>query len=113
LIELHPDPASTTDLAEHESIAWALVHGPDAVFVSSDRRATLTALAELGRERVAHPFDLWLDLRKRRWLSPRAFERLCELTRKNDQGLPRMPKRVSELLERDPRARRRHGPGPS
>ncbi len=101
LIELRPDATSTADLAEHESIAWAQVHGPDAVFVCADRRAALTALAELGRERVAHPFDVWLDLRKKGWLSPRAFKRLCRRTRGQDQGLPRMPQRVSEILHRD------------
>lgn len=99
LIELHPDTGSTANLAEYECIAWALEHGSDAVFVCADKRASLTALAELGRERVAHPFDLWLDLRKRKWLSPRGFDQLCQLTRKHDQGLPRMPRRISKLLE--------------
>lgn len=99
LVDLHPDISSTTDLAEHESIAWALVHDPEAVFVCADRRASLTALAELGRRRVAHPFDLWLDLRSVGWLSPGMFEDLCQLTYRHDQGLPRMPQRVSEKLE--------------
>jgi len=98
LIELHPATTSTSDLAEHESIAWAQVHGIDAVFVCADRRAALTALAELGGGRVAHPFDVWLDLKERGWLVPRLFERLCQLTRNHDQGLPRMPKRVSDVL---------------
>jgi len=97
LIELRPDTMSTADLAEHESIAWAQVHGLDAIFVCADRRAALTALAELGKGRVAHPFDVWLDLRKRGWLNPGVFERLCQLTLKHDQGLPRMPARVQDL----------------
>lgn len=101
LIELHPDTSSTTNLAEYESIAWAQEHGLDAVFVCADKRASLTALAELGRGRVAHPFDLWLDLRERSWLSLPAFERLCRMTREHDQGLPRMPRRIDELLERE------------
>ena len=99
LIDLHPDSTATSDLAEHESIAWAQVHGLDAVFVCADRRAALTALAELGRGRVAHPFDVWLDLRQRGWLPPHLFARLCQLTRNHDQGLPRIPRRVSDLLE--------------
>lgn len=96
--ELHPDVSSTTNLAEHESIAWAQVHGLDAVFVSADKRAALIALAELGRHRVAHAFDVWIDLRRRGWLSAEAFGQLCELTRKHDQGLPRIPGRVAEML---------------
>lgn len=100
LIELHPDTSSTADLAEHESLAWAQVHGLDAVFVCVDRRAALTALAELGRERVAHPFDVWLDLLQKGWLRHEAFKRLCDLNRKHDQGLPRMPGRVSKVLSR-------------
>ena len=35
LNELRPGPRSTTNLAEHESIAWAQVHGLDAVFVGA------------------------------------------------------------------------------
>jgi len=100
LIDLRPDAESSADLAEHESIAWAQVHGLDAVFVCADKRAALTALAELGRARVAHPFDVWLDLRERGWLTPRVFENLCRRTRSQDQGLPRMPKRVSDLLHK-------------
>ncbi len=102
-MELHPDPTSPNDLAEHESIAWAQVHGLDAVFVCADVRAAFTALAELGRGRVAHPFDVWLDLRERGWLTFAAFKRLCEMTRKHDRGrrgLPRMPGRVSRLLHK-------------
>ena len=93
--QLHEDPAATTDRAEHESIAWAQVHGEDTVFVCADRRAALTALAELGRARVAHPFDLWIDLRDRAWLTGSEFAALCTLTRKHDQGLPRLPGRVA------------------
>ncbi len=99
--EFHPDPTSPTNKAEHESIAWAQVHGLDAVFVCAGLRASINALAELGRGRAAHPFDVWLDLRDRGWLGPQAFRQLCELTLKHDQGLLRMPKRVSEVLTSD------------
>lgn len=98
--ELHPDVSSTTNLAEHESIAWALAHGSDTVFVSADKRAVLIALAELGRHRVAHAFDVWIDLKQRGWLSSETFSHLCELTHKHDQGLPRLPSRVAEFLTR-------------
>jgi len=56
------DTGRETNRAEHEAIAWALIHGPESVFVTADKRASLTALAELGRGRVCHPFDLWLEL---------------------------------------------------
>lgn len=98
LTDLHPDEFATIDLAEHESIAWAAAHGGDAILVTSDRRATVTALAELGMGRVAHPFDLWLHLKRNRGLNDRDFHLLCESTRKGDQGLRRMPARVSELF---------------
>ena len=96
LADLHPDESATLNLAEHESIAWAAMHGRDAVFVTSDRRATVSALAELGVGRVAHPFDLWLHLKLERGLSGGDFESLCEATRRGDQGLRRMPARVSQ-----------------
>lgn len=98
LVELHGEEKTTINQAEREAIAWALVHGQDAVFVTTDKRATVTALAELGRERVAHPFDLWLDLLDREMLSPTDFRALCELTRRKDQGLERMPDRVQKRL---------------
>ena len=96
LADLHPDEAATLNLAEHESIAWAAVHGRDAILVTSDRRAALTALAELGRGRVAHPFDLWLHLKQNRGLDGNDFRALCERTHRGDQGLRRMPTRVSD-----------------
>lgn len=98
LLELHGEEKTTTNQAEREAIAWALVHGQDAVFVTADQRATVTALAELGRGRVAHPFDLWLDLLDREMLNPTDFRSLCEATRRNDQGLERMPNRVKKRL---------------
>jgi len=96
--QLGPDETATVDLAEHESIAWAAVHGADAVLVTGDRRATVTALAELGLGRVAHPSDLWLHLRARRGLSRVDFIALCEATRGADQGLRRMAGRVAQFF---------------
>lgn len=54
---------ATANLAEHQSIAWAISERPDAIFVVVDRKATILALAELGCGRVAHAHDLWLYLR--------------------------------------------------
>lgn len=98
LLELHGSENTRLDLAEREAISWAQVHGASAggqaVFVTSDQRATVTALAELGRGRVAHPFDLWLDLLRQGRIGRSQFEKLCEATRNKDQGLERMPTRV-------------------
>lgn len=97
--ELHPDPSSPSNRAEHESIAWALVHGADAayVFVGYDKKAAMIALAHLGRGRVAHPYDLWMDLFERGWIDSKELDDLCVLTGKSDPGLPR-PRRVREFL---------------
>lgn len=98
LLELQGEVGMTDNLAERESIAWALTHGRDSVFVTLDQRAALTALAELGRGRVAHPFDLWLDLLERQVVDRGGFEMLCEWTKTSDQGLERMPGRIRSLL---------------
>lgn len=90
-----------TDRAEREAIAWALAHAEDAIFVSLDKRAVLTALAELGRGRVAHSFDLWLHLEENGWLDLSEMQSLCELTKNHDQGLERVPGRVSSVLSGD------------
>lgn len=97
--ELHPDPSSTSNRAEHESIAWALVHGANAVyvFVGYDKKAAMIALAHLGRARVAHPYDLWMDLFERGWIDSRELDDLCTLTGNSDKSLPR-PRRVREFL---------------
>lgn len=91
---LRRDMGGGADLAEHQAIAWALVHSPEAVFVCQDKRAALIALAELGRGRVAHPFDLWLHLRDEGEISDGQFDDLCERTRRVDQALPGIPWRI-------------------
>lgn len=98
LQDLHGEERTSTNLAEREAIAWASVHGKDAVLVTADARAALTALAELGRQRVAHPFDLWLELREQGVLPPAEFENLCQRTRRRDQRLQRMPERIARFL---------------
>jgi hypothetical protein len=93
-LELHGEEGTATNRAEREAIAWALAHGTDAVLVLEDKRAALTALAELGRARVAHSFDLWIDLLDVGAVTPGEFQRLCKKTRGRDGGLNRMPSRV-------------------
>ena len=85
----------TKDLAEHESIAWALTQTAEVVFVTADRRASLTALAELGRGRVAHPFDFWLHLYAGGLVNRQQVDALCDRTRRSDSGLPRLPPRTN------------------
>lgn len=95
LYTLRLPSAGTADLAEHEAIAWALLERPDAVFVTSDKGAAALALAELGRGRVAHTFDLWLHLLEERLVSAIEFQQLCESTQRRGTGLPRMPERCT------------------
>jgi len=96
-LELHPDETTTKSRAEHEAIAWALVHGGEAVvFVTEDKGATYTSLAELGRARVCHPFDLWLELLEEDLLSQQEFHDLCLAVWNKDQGLKRIPDRVRD-----------------
>jgi len=77
---------ATANLAEHQSIAWAICERPDAVFVVIDRKATILALAELGCGRVAHAHDLWLYLRDKELITPLQFESLCRATCMTDQS---------------------------
>jgi hypothetical protein len=91
-------------LAEHEAVAWALVHEVEAVFVSCDQHAVLTALAELGRGRVAHPFDFWQYLRDAGLLSAAEFDSLCTKTLAADGALPGIPWRFGQLAYPDGQA---------
>lgn len=93
-LELHREAETSVNRAEREAIAWALARADDAVFVTEDKLAALIALAELGRTRVAHPFDLWIELREADAVTPADFKRLCDRTKGRDQRLPRMPGRA-------------------
>jgi len=79
--------------AEYQAIAWAMTERKDAVLVTLDKRAAMLALAELGRGRVAHAFDLWLHLRDGGLITETQFAAICEATRRNDHGLPDIPLR--------------------
>jgi hypothetical protein len=86
---------SPTDLAEHESIVWALTERTDAILVTVDKKAAMLALAELGCGRVAHAFDLWLDLRDNHLVTDNQFAKLCQDTLRSDQGIKSMPLRCA------------------
>ncbi len=77
---------ATANLAEHQSIAWAICERQDAIFVVLDRKATSLALAELGCGRVAHAYDLWLYLLAERYIDQMQFENLCRATCNTDQS---------------------------
>mgnify|MGYP001765908661 CR=1 FL=1 len=88
---------ASDDLAEHEAIAWALTSGEEAILVTMDRRAALTALAELGRGRVAHAFELWTHLFEAGRIVQDEFVELCRHTLAKDQGLPGIPWYVQKM----------------
>lgn len=90
---LRAKQSATSNLAEHQAIAWAMLENRAAIFTTVDMRAAMTAPAELGRGRVAHAFDLWIFLRDKKWISERKFRQLCTATRKKDQALPGIPRR--------------------
>lgn len=87
-------PAGTNaNLAENEAIAWSLTERSNTILVTVDKRAAMLALAELGRGRVAHAFDLWLYLREMNLLSSDQFDQLCNATKMSDQSLNNLPLR--------------------
>ena len=81
---------TTANLAEHESIAWAMADpaGEDSIFVTRDKLAAMLALAELGRGRVCHPYEFFEYLFNRGYLTEQQFGDLVDLTRKADQSIP-------------------------
>lgn len=93
----HTSSSETKNLAERQSIAWALAENTQAIFVSLDKRACVEALAELGRGRVAHAYDLWFELYAQEHITIQQFQSLCEKTRKN-QNLKNIPLRCSNII---------------
>ncbi len=92
---LRPNAASATkDLGEHASIALCALELLDGVFVAMDKGAVFLALAELGRERVAMPFDLWSDLLAKNLIGATQYGELCQRTVKQT-GLPGLPARYA------------------
>jgi len=93
---LRPNAASATrNLGEDETIAFCATVDTETIFVTADRTAAFVALSELGRGRVATPFDLWVHLRDTELISPDVFDSLCERTAKQLNVLPGKPWRLS------------------
>jgi hypothetical protein len=91
---LRPDATNATrDLGEDESIAYCIEEARDATFVTMDKRAAYIALSELGPGRVAVPFDLWHWLRSEGLITSAECATLCEVTLRQDNGLPGIPRR--------------------
>ncbi|MCA9558989.1 MAG: hypothetical protein KC583_10545 [Myxococcales bacterium] len=86
--------SATKNLGEDASIAFCAHEAPDAVFVALDNNATYTAVSELGRGRVATPFDVWHGLRERGLLDATMYGRLCDATLRQRQNLPGVPRRL-------------------
>ncbi|MEZ4445864.1 MAG: hypothetical protein R3B72_42705 [Polyangiaceae bacterium] len=93
---LRPNAASATrNVGEDETIAFCAAMDTETIFVTADRTAAFVALSELGRGRVATPFDLWVHLRDTELISPAVFDSLCERTAKQLNVLPGKPWRLS------------------
>jgi hypothetical protein len=84
---------SSRNLAEDEAIALLSREVHDGTLVILDRKAAMVALAELGRGRVASPFDYWDWLRSERVIDEGRFQTLCAATVREDTGLPGTPVR--------------------
>jgi hypothetical protein len=85
----------TNDLAEHESIAWALTHPEEnAVLVTQDKPAAMLATAELGIGSVCYPYELWDRLRFRGHLTEQQFTDLMNAMWKRDKTIPALPWRM-------------------
>ncbi|MBI4700001.1 MAG: hypothetical protein HY744_02355 [Deltaproteobacteria bacterium] len=100
MLALHLRPAATSasrNLGEDASIAFCATMNQDAIFVAADKSAAFVALAELGRSRVASPFDLWEALRDEGRIPAEAFEKLCGRTARQLGGvLPGVPWRLRQ-----------------
>ena len=82
--------STTANLAEHESIAWALADpaGKDSILVTRDKLAAMLALSKLGRGRVCHPYEFFEYLSNNKCLTGQQFNDLVQSTRKGDQSVP-------------------------
>ena len=89
------DEFTRVNLAEHQGIAWLLTQ-EEGIFVVTDKQATVLALAELGRGRVAHAFDFWELLHQQALFDDGDVESVTRATLKRDQGLPGLPWRFGQ-----------------
>lgn len=91
------DRTGSADLAEHESIAWALTHPDEGwVFVTQDKNAASCALSELGRERkgVCDTHEFLNHLFDEELLSPPQLKTLMDCSnkkKKQDNKIPPIP----------------------
>lgn len=83
------DSAATQDLGEHESIAICAHQDAELVFVSMDKGALTLALSELGRGRVAYPYECWEALHLSETLDDAQLEELVRRTEAKAQRVPR------------------------
>lgn len=86
-------PSARKNLGEDASIAYAAREDTDAVFVAADKGACFLALGELGRGRVASPFELWDDLERRGLVTAAQLRILCDRSQKLS-ALPGIPDRL-------------------
>ncbi len=91
---LRPNASTATrDLGEDVAIAICATEFLEGVFVTMDKRAAYIASAELGRARVATPFEAWDALERASLITIDAFRSLCRRTATNDSGLNDIPRR--------------------
>jgi hypothetical protein len=94
---LRTGSSNTANLAEHQSIAWALTHSDEeTIFVTRDKHAAMVALSELGRGRVCHPYELFEYLCSRGCLTQQQFDNLKNSTKIQDQSI-----KIPWRLQRD------------
>ena len=82
---------TAANLAEHQTIAWAVTEKEQAVFVTADRAAATLALAELGRSRVCHPVELWRNLLDDGMITDTQWQALLQRSLREDKSLPGVP----------------------
>lgn len=78
------------DFGEHESIALCRHVHLGHRYVTMDKKALTLAVALLGGQRVAYPFEMADDLHTRGFLSADEAERFRALVAKKDRSIPRL-----------------------
>lgn len=89
---LRKGTGGSANLAEHQSIAGLLTHDDErSALVTQDKHAAFLALAELGRSRVCHPFELWNHFWTEGRLEEAQYRDLMDRTTRMDRSLPGVP----------------------
>jgi len=95
LSELRPsEETASVDLGEHESIALCATSHAKLIFVSLDKGALRLILSELGRGRVAYPYELCEELKNIGALEEDEFERALEGFERHTDGTVPVPARL-------------------